>query len=95
MKAIRETGNLLIAAMDPNDSVGVIDSHFPQAAFFTEFERFDRHAEMLRRKGQGIEFVSICSPNYLHDDHIRFRKSYSRVRKWPSIGFNRIDTAER
>jgi len=72
MKAIRETGNLLIAAMDPNDSVGVIDSYFPEAAFFTEFERFDRHAEMLRRKGEGIDFVSICSPNYLHDAHIRF-----------------------
>ena len=73
MKAIAETGNLLGAAMDPNDSVGVIDSYFPGAAFFTEFERFDRHAEKLRRKGdQPIQYVSICSPNYLHDAHIRF-----------------------
>ncbi len=60
------------AALDPSDSVGVIDSYFPEAAFFTEFERFDRHAEKLRRKGDGaIDYVSICSPNYLHDAHIR------------------------
>ena len=72
MKAIAETGNLLVAAMDPSDSVGVIDSYFPETSFFTEFERFDRHAEKLRRKGQGFQYVSICSPNYLHDAHIRF-----------------------
>ena len=72
MKAIMETGNKLVAAADPNDSVGVIDSYFPEAAFFTEFERFDRHAEKLRRKEQPIDYVSICSPNYLHDAHIRF-----------------------
>jgi UDP-N-acetyl-2-amino-2-deoxyglucuronate dehydrogenase len=72
MKAIAETGNQLAAALDPNDSVGVIDSYFPEAAFFTEFERFDRHAEKLIRKEQGVEYVSICSPNYLHDAHIRF-----------------------
>lgn len=72
MKAIAETGNHLTAALDPNDSVGIIDSYFPEAAFFTEFERFDRHAEKLRRKGEGIRYVSICSPNYLHDAHIRF-----------------------
>lgn len=73
MKAILETGNKLVAAMDPNDSVGVIDSYFPEAAFFTEFERFDRHAEKLRRKEeQPIQYVGICSPNYLHDAHIRF-----------------------
>ena len=72
MKAIAETGHELVAALDPNDSVGVIDSYFPQAAFFTEFERFDRHAEKLIRKNQGIDYVSICSPNYLHDAHIRF-----------------------
>jgi UDP-N-acetyl-2-amino-2-deoxyglucuronate dehydrogenase len=60
--------------LDPNDSVGVIDSYFPEAAFFTEFERFDRHAEKLRRKGgeAAIDYVSICSPNYLHDAHMRF-----------------------
>ena len=72
MKAIKETGNTLVAALDPNDSVGIMDSHFPEAAFFTEFERFDRHAEKLRRKEQPIQYVSICSPNYLHDAHIRF-----------------------
>ncbi len=72
MKAIKETGNNLVAAMDPFDSVGIIDSYFPEADFFTEFERFDRHLEMLRRKGTPIDYVSICSPNYLHDAHIRF-----------------------
>lgn len=72
MKAIRETGNRLVAAIDPKDSVGVLDSYFPEANFFTEFERFDRHADKLRRRGQGLDYVSICSPNYLHDSHIRF-----------------------
>jgi len=72
MKAIKDTGNRLVAALDPNDSVGVIDSYFPQAGFFTEFERFDRHIDMLRRRGDKVDFVSICSPNYLHDAHCRF-----------------------
>lgn len=72
MKAIRETGNDLVAALDPNDSVGVIDSYFPEADFFTEFERFDRHVDKLRRRGRQVDYVSICSPNYLHDAHIRF-----------------------
>ena len=72
MKAIKETGNRLVAAMDINDSVGAIDSYFPEADFFTEFERFDRHVDLLRRKGKGVKYVSICSPNYLHDAHIRF-----------------------
>ncbi|MHC4583126.1 MAG: Gfo/Idh/MocA family protein [Planctomycetota bacterium] len=73
MKAIKETGNVLIAALDPNDSVGIIDSYFPDADFFTEFERFDRHLEKLRRENnQRIDYISICSPNYLHDAHIRF-----------------------
>jgi len=72
MKAIKETGNTLVAAYDPNDSVGIIDSYFPDADFFTEFERFDRHIEKLRRSGQSVDYVSICSPNYLHDAHIRF-----------------------
>lgn len=72
MKAIAETGNELVAAYDPNDSVGVIDSFFPKADFFTEFERFDRHIEKLRRSGNPVDYVSICSPNYLHDAHIRF-----------------------
>ncbi|MCP4607835.1 MAG: Gfo/Idh/MocA family oxidoreductase [Planctomycetes bacterium] len=73
MKAIKETGNVLIAALDPNDSVGIIDSYYPNADFFTEFERFDRHLEKLRRENnQRIDYISICSPNYLHDAHIRF-----------------------
>jgi UDP-N-acetyl-2-amino-2-deoxyglucuronate dehydrogenase len=72
MQAIRDTGNTLAAAYDPNDSVGIIDSHFPDAHFFTEFERFDRHLDKRRRQGQGVDYVSICSPNYLHDSHMRF-----------------------
>lgn len=76
MKAIRETGNTLVAAMDPNDSVGVMDSYFPSAAFFTEFERFDRHLEKLKRSGDKVDFVVVCSPNYLHDAHIRFGLRY-------------------
>lgn len=72
MRAIKDTGNVLVAALDPNDSVGIIDSFFPEAAFFTEFERFDRHLDKLRREGKGIDYISICSPNYLHDAHIRF-----------------------
>ncbi|MDY0078895.1 MAG: Gfo/Idh/MocA family oxidoreductase [Bacteroidales bacterium] len=72
LKAIKETGNNLLAALDPFDSVGIMDSYFPDAAFFTEPERFDRHMDKLRRSGNGhIEYVSICSPNYLHDSHIR------------------------
>jgi UDP-N-acetyl-2-amino-2-deoxyglucuronate dehydrogenase len=72
MKAIKDTGNELVAALDPNDSVGVIDSYFPESAFFVEFERLDRHVDKLRRKGNKIDYVSICSPNYLHDAQIRF-----------------------
>jgi UDP-N-acetyl-2-amino-2-deoxyglucuronate dehydrogenase len=72
MKAIRETGNTLVAALDPKDSVGIIDSYFPDAEFFTEFERFDRHVDKLRRARTPVEYVSVCSPNYLHDAHIRF-----------------------
>ena len=72
MMAIRDTGNVLVAAMDKNDSVGIIDSYFPDADYFTEFERFDRHVDLLRRKGHPIDYVSICSPNYLHDSHMRF-----------------------
>ncbi len=72
MKAIKDSGNDLIAAYDPYDGVGIMDSNFPDADFFTEFERFDRHIDKLRRSGEPIDFVSICSPNYLHDAHIRF-----------------------
>ena len=72
MKAIKDTGNVLVAAFDPYDGVGIMDSHFPDADFFTEFERFDRHIDKLRREGNPIDVISICSPNYLHDAHIRF-----------------------
>ena len=78
MKAIRDTGNNLIAALDPYDGVGIMDSYFPEADFFIEPERFDRHLDKLRRESllkngnnRKIDFVSICSPNYMHDSHIR------------------------
>ena len=73
LKAIRDTGNRLVAAVDPHDSVGVLDSYFPDVAFFTEFERFDRHLEKLRRGGEDghVQYVTVCSPNHLHDAHIR------------------------
>lgn len=74
LKAIKDTGSNLIAALDPHDSVGILDQYFPDTAFFTEFERFDRHIEMLKRKDNNfkLDYVSICSPNNLHDAHIRF-----------------------
>jgi len=72
LQAIKDTGNNLLAALDRFDSVGIMDSYFPHADFFTEFERFDRHIDKLKRNGQKIDYVSICSPNYLHDSHIRF-----------------------
>ncbi len=72
MKAIKDTGNNLVAAVDPYDCVGILDSYFPSANFFVETERFDRHLDKLRRKGENkVDYVSICSPNYLHDAHIR------------------------
>lgn len=71
MRAIRDTGHDLVAAMDPRDSVGVLDSYFPDARFFTEIERLDRHLEMLRRNGEPVDYVSVCTPNYLHDAHCR------------------------
>jgi len=74
MKAIMDTGNELVVAMDINDSVGVIDSYFPDAEFFTEYERFDRHVDKLRRSDSDrkVDYFTICSPNYLHDAHMRF-----------------------
>jgi UDP-N-acetyl-2-amino-2-deoxyglucuronate dehydrogenase len=73
MKAIKDTKNNLLAAMDPSDSVGILDSYFPQSYFFTEFERFDRFIEKLKYDdGIKLNYVSICSPNYLHDAHMRF-----------------------
>ena len=72
MRAIKETGNNLLAAFDPYDGIGIMDSYFHEASFFTEFERFDRHVEKMKRAGTKIDYVSICSPNYLHDSHIRY-----------------------
>jgi UDP-N-acetyl-2-amino-2-deoxyglucuronate dehydrogenase len=72
VNAIKETGNDLVAALDKFDSVGFVDSYFPDTDFFVEFERFDRHIAKLSRNGKQIDYVSICSPNYLHDSHIRF-----------------------
>jgi len=72
LKAIKETGGNLAVAYDVNDSVGIMDSHFPDAAFFTEFEMFDAHIADLRRAGRGVDYVGICSPNYLHKAHMSF-----------------------
>ena len=72
LQAIRDTKNNLVAALDKFDTVGILDSYFPTADFFTEFERFDRHLDKQRRQGNKIDYVSICTPNYLHDSHIRF-----------------------
>jgi UDP-N-acetyl-2-amino-2-deoxyglucuronate dehydrogenase len=72
MRAIKTIGGDLKVALDPNSSVGVIDSYFPEAHYFSEFERFDRHIDKLRRQGDGVDYISICSPNYLHDAHVRF-----------------------
>ena len=72
MQAIQATDNQLVAAMDKFDSVGILDRYFPKTHFFTEFERFDRHVDKLGRKGTPIDYLSICTPNYLHDAHIRF-----------------------
>jgi UDP-N-acetyl-2-amino-2-deoxyglucuronate dehydrogenase len=73
LQAIKDTGNQLVAAVDPNDSVGILDKYFPDVSFFTEFERFDRHLEKLRREGSHhkVDYLTICSPNNLHDAHIR------------------------
>jgi UDP-N-acetyl-2-amino-2-deoxyglucuronate dehydrogenase len=72
MKAIKETGNDLLAAYDPYDGIGIVDSYFPGTTFFTEFERFDRFVDRQKRNGISTNYVSVCSPNYLHDAHIRF-----------------------
>ena len=72
MGAIKETNNNLLAVLDPYDGIGIMDSYFPDADFFTEFERFDRHIEKLKYEKETIvDYVSICTPNYLHDAHIR------------------------
>lgn len=72
LRAIKETGGNLAAALDPSDSVGIMDSYFPETRFFTEFERFDRYLDRSTREGRPVDYVSICSPNYLHDAHVRF-----------------------
>jgi UDP-N-acetyl-2-amino-2-deoxyglucuronate dehydrogenase len=72
LAAIKHTNNNLIAALDNFDSVGIMDSYFPNADFFVEFERFDRHLEKLKQRGKSVDYVSVCTPNYLHDSHIRF-----------------------
>ena len=72
LRAIKDTNNILLAALDPFDSVGIMDSYFPNADFFTEFERFDRHIEKLKHNNTQLDYVSVCTPNYLHDAHMRF-----------------------
>ena len=74
LQAINDTSNKLVAAVDPHDSVGVLDQYFFDVAYFKEFERFDRYLEKMRRRNNGdkLDYLSICSPNYLHDAHIRF-----------------------
>ncbi|NGM44576.1 Gfo/Idh/MocA family oxidoreductase [Rhodobacter sp. SGA-6-6] len=72
MKAVKDTGNDLVAAMDVNDSVGILDSNFPDAQFFTQFEQFDAHVDAERRAGRPLDYIAIASPNYLHDAHMRY-----------------------
>lgn len=72
LRAIKDTGNNLLASLDNHDCVGILDSYFPKSDFFIEFERYDRHFDKLKRQGVKIDYVSICTPNYLHDSHIRF-----------------------
>ncbi|MDB2365705.1 Gfo/Idh/MocA family oxidoreductase [Luminiphilus sp.] len=72
LSAIAGVGGSLSVALDPSDSVGILDQYFPSAQFFTEFERFDRYVEKIKRAGSGLNYLTICSPNYLHDSHIRF-----------------------
>lgn len=75
-QAIKANGGRLVAALDPNDSVGILDSYFPETAIFTKFERFDGHLKKLKRAGQRVDYTSVCSPNYLHDAHCRFGLRY-------------------
>ena len=80
LQAIKSVGGNLLSALDPNDSVGILDSFFPETSFFTEFERFDRYVDNLYRNNNKIDYFAICSPNHLHDSHIRFAlKSNSNV----------------
>jgi UDP-N-acetyl-2-amino-2-deoxyglucuronate dehydrogenase len=80
LRAIKEIGGQLVAAVDLFDSAGVLDAYFPEAAFFTEFERFDRYLDKIRRQDGPLDYISICSPNYLHDAHVRFGlRNYANV----------------
>ena len=72
LKAIKDTGNTLVSAYDKSDSVGIMDSYFPESAFFTEQELFDRHNTKMINNGNRIDYISVCTPNYLHDSHIRY-----------------------
>lgn len=72
LKAIKDTGNNLVVALDKSDSVGIMDSYFPECSFYTEYERFDRFVDRIKRTPQKLDYVSVCTPNYLHDAHIRF-----------------------
>ena len=72
LRAIKDTGNDLVVAMDVNDSVGIMDSHFPEAEFFTEFEQFEAFVEDEKLAGRRLDYIAICSPNYLHLPHIKF-----------------------
>ncbi|MCK9305550.1 MAG: Gfo/Idh/MocA family oxidoreductase, partial [Bacteroidales bacterium] len=72
LKAIKNSGNNLIAAIDPFDSVGLLDSYYPECSYFTEFELFDRHLSKQKSAGKGVDFLSVCTPDYLHDAHIRY-----------------------
>ncbi|MFA6825213.1 MAG: Gfo/Idh/MocA family oxidoreductase, partial [Bacteroidales bacterium] len=72
LRAIKDTNNNLVVALDKSDTVGLIDSYFPNCSFYTEFERFDRFVEKIKHTDQKLDYVSVCTPNYLHDSHIRF-----------------------
>lgn len=76
LKAIKDTGNLLVSAYDRSDSVGILDSYFPEAAFFTEQELFDRHNSLLKSRGSAVDYITVCTPNYLHDAHSRYGLRY-------------------
>lgn len=72
LKAIKDTNNDLIVALDKSDTVGIMDSYFPNCSFYTEFERFDRYVEKIKHTERKLDYVTVCTPNYLHDSHIRF-----------------------
>ncbi|MDD3724021.1 MAG: Gfo/Idh/MocA family oxidoreductase [Bacteroidales bacterium] len=72
LRAIKDTGNNLIVALDKSDTVGIMDSYFPNSSFYTEFERFDRYVDKIKHTEKKLDYISVCTPNYLHDSHIRF-----------------------